>query len=180
MGTGAPRRPRRRAQVDEREPPLRPRRTRPRPAPPGGPRPGPRPRRRLRTSGEIAQALTLTVTYADRTQTTRTRSLTEPTAHTPALATTARDLLTGLGLQRARVCALALRAERLCPAEDTVHQLTLNARDDNLRRLEAAGPQQGRGPLRCRRRRSRVDLPPSRVGGAGRWLQPNGILRSTG
>ncbi|MEW1629782.1 flavoprotein [Streptomyces sp. NPDC089173] len=40
---------------------------------------------RLRTSGEIAQALTLTVTYADRTQTTRTRTLTEPTAHTPAL-----------------------------------------------------------------------------------------------
>ncbi|MEW2069114.1 helix-hairpin-helix domain-containing protein [Streptomyces sp. NPDC007346] len=93
---------------------------------------------RLRTSGEIAQALTLTVTYADRTQTTRNRSLTEPTAHTPALATTAHELLTGLGLQRARVRALALRAERLRPAEDTVHQLTLDQRDDKLRRLETA------------------------------------------
>ncbi|MFH9234410.1 DNA polymerase thumb domain-containing protein [Streptomyces globisporus] len=93
---------------------------------------------RLRTSGEIAQALTLTVTYADRTQTLRTRSLTEPTAHTPALAATARELLTGLGLQRARVRALALRAERLRPAEETVHQLTLDQRDDRLRRLEAA------------------------------------------
>ncbi|MFD6660669.1 hypothetical protein ACFWEB_36665 [Streptomyces parvus] len=91
---------------------------------------------RLRTSGEIAQALTLTVTYADRTQTTRTRTLTEPTAHTPALADTARQLLTELGLQRARVRTLTLRAERLRSAEETVHQLTLDARDDKLRRLE--------------------------------------------
>ncbi len=93
---------------------------------------------RLRTSGEIAQMLTLTVTYADRTQTTRSRSLTEPTAHTTALASTARALLTGLGLQRARVRTLALRAERLLPAEDTVHQLTFDERDDKLRRLETA------------------------------------------
>ncbi|MFZ4284593.1 hypothetical protein [Streptomyces rhizosphaericola] len=87
---------------------------------------------RLRTGGEIAQALT----YADRTQTTRT--LTEPTAHTPALAATARQLLTGLGLQRARVRTIALRAERLRPAKDTVHQLTLDDRDDKLHRLETA------------------------------------------
>ncbi|ALC32366.1 helix-hairpin-helix domain-containing protein [Streptomyces sp. CFMR 7] len=93
---------------------------------------------RLRTEGEIAQALTLTVTYADRTQTTRTRPLNEPTAHTPALAATARQLLTGLGLQRARVRTIALRAERLRPAEDTVHQLTLDDRDDKLHRLETA------------------------------------------
>ncbi|WP_097975232.1 hypothetical protein, partial [Streptomyces sp. gb14] len=76
---------------------------------------------RLRTSGEISQALVLTVTYADRSQTTRTRTLAEPTAHTPALAETARQLLTVLGLQRARVRTLTLRAERLRPAEDAVH-----------------------------------------------------------
>ncbi|MER7856873.1 helix-hairpin-helix domain-containing protein [Streptomyces bacillaris] len=95
---------------------------------------------RLRTGGEIAQALTLTLTltYADRTQTTRTRVLAEPTAHTPALAATARQLLTGLGLQRARVRTIALRAERLRPAEDTVRQLTLDERDDKLHRLETA------------------------------------------
>ncbi|XIE81642.1 helix-hairpin-helix domain-containing protein [Streptomyces sp. SBR177] len=72
---------------------------------------------RLRQAGEIAQALTLTVTYADRTHTTRTRTLPEPTAHTPALAGLARELLTGLGLQRARVRALAVRAERLQTTE---------------------------------------------------------------
>ncbi|WP_326681526.1 DinB/UmuC family translesion DNA polymerase [Streptomyces sp. NBC_01237] len=92
----------------------------------------------MRTTGEITQALTLTVTYADRTQTTRSRTLTEPTAHTPALATTGRELLTALGLQRARVRTLALRAERLCPAEHAVHQLTLDDRDEKLRRLENA------------------------------------------
>ncbi|MEU2824237.1 helix-hairpin-helix domain-containing protein [Streptomyces bacillaris] len=89
---------------------------------------------RLRTGGEIAQALTLTLTYADRTQTTLT--LTEPTAHTPALAANARQPLTGLGLQRARVRTIALRAERLRPVEDTVRQLTLDGRDDKLHRLE--------------------------------------------
>lgn len=93
---------------------------------------------RLRTAGEITQALTLTVTYADRSQTTRSRSLTEPTAHTPALAATARELLTGLGLQRARVRALALRAERLRPSEHAVQQLTLDDRDEKSLRLEAA------------------------------------------
>ncbi|MFF9684102.1 hypothetical protein ACF1FB_31200 [Streptomyces bacillaris] len=91
---------------------------------------------RLRTGGEIAQALTLTATYADRTQTTRT--LTEPTAHTPALAATARQLLTGLGLQRARIRTSALRAEHLRPAEDTVRQLTPDDPDDKLHRLETA------------------------------------------
>ncbi|MGW0885654.1 hypothetical protein ACWD35_40215, partial [Streptomyces sp. NPDC002671] len=39
----------------------------------------------------------------------------EPTAHTPTLAAHARELLAGLGLQRARVRALAVRAERLRP-----------------------------------------------------------------
>ncbi|WP_128819342.1 DNA polymerase Y family protein [Streptomyces sp. S063] len=93
---------------------------------------------RLRTSDEVAQALTLTVTYADRTQTARSRALPEATAHTPALATTACELLTGLGLQRARIRTLALRAERLLPAEDAVHQLTFDDRDDKLRRIEVA------------------------------------------
>lgn len=91
----------------------------------------------LRTSGDIAQALTLTATYADRTQTTRNRSLAEPTAHTPALAVTVRELLTGLGLQRARVRALTVRAERLRPAEHAVRQLTLDHADDKALLIEA-------------------------------------------
>ncbi|WP_327740525.1 helix-hairpin-helix domain-containing protein (plasmid) [Streptomyces nojiriensis] len=93
---------------------------------------------RLRVASEIAQALTLTVTYADRTQTTRTRMLAEATAHTPALAATARRLVADLGLQRARVRGIGLRAERLRPAAHATHQLTFDDRDDKLHRLEAA------------------------------------------
>ncbi|MGW1170588.1 DNA polymerase Y family protein [Streptomyces sp. NPDC002550] len=93
---------------------------------------------RLREASEITQALTLTVTYADHTHTTRTRTLAEATAHTPALAGTARQLLADLGLQRARVRSIGLRAERLRPAAHATHQLTLDDRDDKLHRLEAA------------------------------------------
>ncbi|MFD9047913.1 DNA polymerase Y family protein [Streptomyces zaomyceticus] len=92
----------------------------------------------LRSERQVAQGLALTVTYADRSHTTRTRSLAEATAHTPVLATTALELLASLGLQRARVRTLALRAERLQPAETATHQLTLDIRDDQARDLEAA------------------------------------------
>ncbi|MFI0990628.1 DinB/UmuC family translesion DNA polymerase [Streptomyces exfoliatus] len=44
----------------------------------------------MRTDRQVAEGLTLTVTYVDRSHTTRTRSLAEATAHTPALAATAR------------------------------------------------------------------------------------------
>ncbi|MET8770934.1 MULTISPECIES: helix-hairpin-helix domain-containing protein [unclassified Streptomyces] len=91
----------------------------------------------LRDRGEVAQAVTLTVTYADRTQTIRTRALTEPTAHTPDLAALARQLLDNLGLQRARIRAIAVRAERLRSAQDAVHQLTFDDHDEKLHRLEA-------------------------------------------
>ncbi|WP_329046784.1 DNA polymerase Y family protein [Streptomyces sp. NBC_01422] len=94
---------------------------------------------RLRdTQHEVCEALSLTVTYADHTSTSRTRTLTEPTAHTPSLAETGRDLLARLGLQRARVRAISLRAERLRPAEHASRQLTLDPRDDKARSLEAA------------------------------------------
>ncbi|MDJ1645192.1 DNA polymerase Y family protein [Streptomyces pakalii] len=111
---------------------------------------------RLRTSGEIAQALTLTVTYADRTQTTRNRSLAEHTAHSPALAATARELLTGLGLQRARVRALTIRAERLRPAEHAVRQLTLDPADDKALLIEAVQD-------RARRRYGKDVIKPARL-----------------
>ncbi|MET7296949.1 helix-hairpin-helix domain-containing protein [Streptomyces griseoloalbus] len=93
---------------------------------------------RLRKASEIAQVLTLTVTYADHTHTARTRTFAEATAHTPALAGTARQLVADLGLQRARVRGIALRAERLRPAAQATHQLTLDDRDEKLHRLEAA------------------------------------------
>ncbi|MDT0544640.1 MULTISPECIES: DNA polymerase thumb domain-containing protein [Streptomyces] len=93
---------------------------------------------RLRTSGQVARTLTLTVRYADRSTTTRSRTLAEPTAHTPALTATAYALHAALGLQRARVRSLALRAEGLTAAELASHQLTFDPTDDKARRIEAA------------------------------------------
>ncbi|MFI2434006.1 DNA polymerase thumb domain-containing protein [Streptomyces sp. NPDC018693] len=91
---------------------------------------------RLRALEKVCRTLTLTVRYADRTSTTRTRTLTEPTAHSAALTRTAYGLYEALGLQRARVRAIALRAEGLTPADRASHQLTFDPVDEKVRRVE--------------------------------------------
>ncbi|GHD95395.1 DNA polymerase Y family protein [Streptomyces naganishii] len=91
---------------------------------------------RLRAVGKVCRTLTLTVRYADRSATTRSRTLAEPTAHSAALTGTAYAMYEALGLQRARVRAIALRAEGLSPAEQASHQLTFDPVDEKLRRLE--------------------------------------------
>ncbi|MGW1212381.1 DNA polymerase Y family protein [Streptomyces sp. NPDC002499] len=93
---------------------------------------------RLRTERQITGRLTLTVRYADRTSTTRTRALPEPTDHSPALTATALGLLTSLGLQRARVRAFTIRADGLLPAGDAYWQLSLDPGDVRARAVEAA------------------------------------------
>ncbi|KAF4406228.1 DNA polymerase Y family protein [Streptomyces lycii] len=92
---------------------------------------------RLRADGLVARSLTLTVRYADRSTTTRTRTLPEPTAHSPALTDAAYALHGALGLQRARVRAVALRAEDLTDAASAAHQLTFDPADEKSRRVEA-------------------------------------------
>ncbi|MDI3388821.1 hypothetical protein QIS99_21880 [Streptomyces sp. B-S-A8] len=93
---------------------------------------------RMRGASQVCRSLTLTVRYADRSSTTRSRTLREPTAHSAALTSAAYDLYEALGLQRARVRAVSLRAEGLGPAERAVRQLTFDPTDDKARRLEAA------------------------------------------
>ncbi|MFD3588340.1 ImpB/MucB/SamB family protein [Streptomyces sp. NPDC058683] len=93
---------------------------------------------RLRGESQIARRLTLTVRYADRSSTTRTRTLPEPTSHSPALATAALGLLASLGLQRARVRAYTIRADDLLPADSAYWQLSLDAGDTRARAVEAA------------------------------------------
>lgn len=92
---------------------------------------------RLRTGHQAAGALTLTVHYADHSATVRTRTLAEPTAHSPALTALAYRLHASLGLQRARVRAVALRAEGLIPAELASRQLAFDPADDRAHRIEA-------------------------------------------
>ncbi|MFD5586166.1 hypothetical protein ACFW6K_16200 [Streptomyces sp. NPDC058733] len=91
---------------------------------------------RLRAVDKVCRVLTLTVRYADRSATTRTRTLPEPTAHTPALTRAAYGMYEALGLQRARVRAVVLRAEALGPAEEASHQLTFDPVDERVRRIE--------------------------------------------
>ncbi|MEV8535017.1 hypothetical protein [Streptomyces sp. NPDC051211] len=92
---------------------------------------------RLRAQGQVCRSLSLTVRCADRTSLTRDRVLPEPTAHSAALTATAYGIHGALGLQRARVRALALRAEGLTPAERAAHQLSFDPEDDKARRIEA-------------------------------------------
>ncbi|MFF5859233.1 hypothetical protein ACFY8B_27020 [Streptomyces sp. NPDC012751] len=91
---------------------------------------------RLRAVETVCRTLTLTVRYADRSSTTRSRTLAEPTAHSAALTAAAYGMYEALGLQRARVRALALRAEGLTPAGQAAHQLTFDPVDEKVRRLE--------------------------------------------
>ncbi|MCH0567194.1 hypothetical protein [Streptomyces sp. MUM 2J] len=100
---------------------------------------------RLRAVDKVCRSLTLTVRYAglprSRTggappSTTRSRTLKEPTAHSADLARAAYGMYDALGLQRARVRALALRAEGLTSADQASHQLTFDPADDRARRIE--------------------------------------------
>jgi len=93
---------------------------------------------RLRDAHQVTRALTLTIRYADRSSSTRTRRLPEPTAHSPALAATALGMLDSLGLQRARVRAYALRAEHLEGEDTAFHQMLLDPADERARAAEAA------------------------------------------
>ena len=94
----------------------------------------------LRAEGWVCRSLTLTVRCAERTgraAIVRSRALPEPTARSSVLTATAYRMYAALGLQRARVRAVALRAEGLGPADRAAHQLSLDPADERVRRLEA-------------------------------------------
>ncbi|MQS37804.1 hypothetical protein FFZ77_19885 [Streptomyces katsurahamanus] len=93
---------------------------------------------RLRAEHRVARRLTLTVRYADRSTTSRGRALPEPTGHGPALTRAGYDLYASLGLQRARVRGIGLRAEELRPDAYATVQLSLDPADDRARRIESS------------------------------------------
>ncbi|MGW2689898.1 DNA polymerase Y family protein [Streptomyces sp. NPDC001414] len=91
---------------------------------------------RLRASGQITAALTCTVHYADLSATRRSRALPEASQHTLLLARAAYTVYDSLGLQRARVRSIALRADGLLPGSRAIRQLTLDAGDDRPLAIE--------------------------------------------
>ncbi|MFE2972392.1 hypothetical protein ACFXKC_54420 [Streptomyces sp. NPDC059340] len=92
---------------------------------------------RLRSSGQVATGLTCTVHYADSSATRRSRTLPEATQHTVLLARAAYAVYESLGLQRARVRSLALRADGLGAADRATRQLTLDSSDEKPLAIEA-------------------------------------------
>ncbi|MFD9519723.1 hypothetical protein [Streptomyces sp. NPDC059979] len=103
---------------------------------------------RLRDEQQAARNIAIGIRYADRTSST----LPEATIHTRPLAATAFELYALLGLQRARVRAISLSAQDLCPAGRATEQLTLDPTDDRALAIEAvtdrARARYGPGTLR--------------------------------
>jgi DNA polymerase-4 len=96
---------------------------------------------RLRASGQTAAGLTLTVRLAGGSSVSRSRTLPAPTGRSRALTDAALAVHRALGLQRARVRSVVLRAEGLAAAEDTPTQLSLDPDDEKADRLEAVTDQ---------------------------------------
>ncbi|MGW3648311.1 DNA polymerase Y family protein [Streptomyces sp. NPDC000878] len=72
---------------------------------------------RLRALEKTCRTLTLALRYADHPAETRSRTLRESTAHSPALTRAAHGMYEALTPQPARVHGLALHAEELASAE---------------------------------------------------------------
>ncbi|MDX3064751.1 MULTISPECIES: DNA polymerase Y family protein [Streptomyces] len=92
---------------------------------------------RLRAAGQIAEAVSVTVSYADQSATTRSRALAEASHHTVFLGRGAYAAYETLGLQRARVRGISLRADGLRAADRATRQLSLVAQDDKHLLIEA-------------------------------------------
>lgn len=110
----------------------------------------------LRATDRIATGVTCTIRYADLSATRRSRTLPEATQHTVVLARAACAVYDTLGLQRARVRSISLRADALQPADRATRQLTLDAGDDKPIAIEV-----GADRARARYGHRMLYLPPS-------------------
>src|SRR3712207_9089236 len=90
------------------------------------------------------------VRFADFATITRSRTLDVPTDVGQELYDTARGLFDALGLDRARIRLVGVRAERLVDADSAPQQLELGAREHGRRDAELAADQIGRASCRER------------------------------
>ncbi|MFD9038779.1 DinB/UmuC family translesion DNA polymerase [Streptomyces bottropensis] len=125
---------------------------------------------RLRAAGQIAEGVSVTVSYVDRSATTRSRTLPEATHHTVFLGLGAYAAYETLGLQRARVRGITLRADGLRAADWATRQLALDAQDDKQLLIEAVAD-------RARARFGEGVLYPAALASApaGRYRSADGI-----
>jgi DNA polymerase IV len=99
---------------------------------------------RLRSAGHLARTVTLKVRFADFATITRSRTLGVPTDVGQELYDTARGLFEALGLDRARIRLVGVRAERLIDAGSAAQQLELGAREHGRRDAELAADRAAR------------------------------------
>ncbi|MGY1772819.1 DNA polymerase IV [Blastococcus sp. SYSU D00813] len=99
---------------------------------------------RLRAGGWLARTVSIKVRFADFTTITRSRTLDVPTDVGQELYETARALFDALGLDRARIRLVGVRAERLVDAGSAPRQLELGAREHGRRDAELAADRAAR------------------------------------
>ncbi len=99
---------------------------------------------RLREGGWLARTVSIKVRFADFTTITRSRTLDVPSDVGQELYDTARSLFEALGLDRARIRLVGVRAERLVQAGATPQQLELGAREHGRRDAELAADRAAR------------------------------------
>lgn len=83
---------------------------------------------RMRLAGVKGRTVTLRVRFHDFTTITRSRTLQDATDLTPEIYATAADLFAALGLQRARIRMVGVRAENLRDSATATRQLMLGQR----------------------------------------------------
>jgi DNA polymerase-4 len=99
---------------------------------------------RLRATGTLARTVSIKVRFADFATITRSRTLGVPTDVGQELYDTARALYDALGLDRARIRLVGVRAERLIDAGTASQQLELGAREHGRRAAELAADRAAR------------------------------------
>jgi DNA polymerase IV len=99
---------------------------------------------RLRSGGWLARTVTIKVRFADFATITRSRTLDVPTDVGQEIYDTARGLFDALGLDRARIRLVGVRAERLVEADSAPQQLELGAREYGRREAELAADRAAR------------------------------------
>jgi DNA polymerase-4 len=128
---------------------------------------------RLRSGGWLARTVSIKVRFADFATITRSRTLDVPTDVGQELYDTARALYDALGLDRARIRLVGVRAERLVDAGSASQQLELGARERGRRDAELAADRAARRfgagavrPATLLRRDGRPGGPAAGIGGA--------------
>ncbi|MFL6137556.1 MAG: DNA polymerase IV [Frankiaceae bacterium] len=93
---------------------------------------------RLRAAGTVGRTVSIKVRFADFSTITRARTLPDPTDVAQEIYAVARALYDGLGLERARIRLVGVRAEGLSEAGTAPRQLMLGERQHGWRDAEVA------------------------------------------